>query len=90
MVGEQPVLRPGQSFEYRCACPLRTPIGSMEGYYELWTLQEASGGRVLPASMFPLKAVLGRFGFQADLDMQQSEDGMGGSDGGKSGREAAQ
>ncbi|GAB4815560.1 hypothetical protein N2152v2_002606 [Parachlorella kessleri] len=73
VVGEQPVLRPGQSFEYRCACPLRTPIGSMEGYYELWTLQEASTGRVLPASMFPLKAVLGRFGLQADAEVQSKE-----------------
>ena len=33
VVGEQPVLRPGQSHDYVSGCPLNTPNGSMEGYY---------------------------------------------------------
>ena len=33
VVGEQPVLRPGQSHDYVSGCPLTTPHGSMEGYY---------------------------------------------------------
>jgi ApaG protein len=33
VVGEQPVLRPGQSHDYVSGCPLSTAHGSMEGYY---------------------------------------------------------
>ena len=35
VVGEQPVLDPGQSFEYTSFCPLPTPIGSMHGTYQM-------------------------------------------------------
>jgi len=35
VVGEQPVLRPGQSFEYTSGCPLRTPFGGMVGEYQM-------------------------------------------------------
>ena len=35
VVGEQPVLDPGQSFEYTSFCPLPTPIGSMHGAYQM-------------------------------------------------------
>ena len=37
VVGEQPVLEPGQSFEYTSGCPLRTPHGSMHGSYQMVT-----------------------------------------------------
>jgi ApaG protein len=37
VVGEQPVLEPGESFEYTSFCPLRTPIGSMRGSYQMVT-----------------------------------------------------
>jgi ApaG protein len=37
VVGEQPVLLPGQSFEYTSFCPLPTPIGSMQGTYQMVT-----------------------------------------------------
>lgn len=39
VVGEQPVLEPGQSFEYTSGCPLDTPFGSMEGTYQMVTTQ---------------------------------------------------
>jgi ApaG protein len=35
VVGEQPVLAPGESFEYSSFCPLPTPIGSMHGEYQM-------------------------------------------------------
>ena len=35
VVGEQPRLAPGESFEYTSGCPLDTPFGSMRGSYEL-------------------------------------------------------
>jgi len=37
VVGETPVLGPGESFEYTSGCPLQTPFGSMEGSYEMTT-----------------------------------------------------
>ena len=35
VVGEQPTLKPGQSFEYTSGCPLTTPFGSMHGTYQM-------------------------------------------------------
>ena len=35
VVGEQPVLAPGQSFKYSSWCPLQTPTGSMYGTYQM-------------------------------------------------------
>jgi ApaG protein len=35
VVGHQPVLAPGESFEYTSGCPLSTPFGSMRGTYEM-------------------------------------------------------
>jgi ApaG protein len=37
VVGEQPVLGPGDAFEYSSFCPLRTPVGSMHGSYQMET-----------------------------------------------------
>lgn len=37
VVGEEPVLKPGQSFEYTSSCPLTTPSGFMVGDYEMET-----------------------------------------------------
>jgi len=37
VVGNQPVLAPGESFEYTSFCPLKTPFGTMEGSYEMVT-----------------------------------------------------
>jgi ApaG protein len=33
VVGEQPLLAPGEAFEYTSFCPLTTPVGSMHGSY---------------------------------------------------------
>ena len=35
VVGEQPVLRPGEAFEYTSGTPLTTPSGIMVGTYEM-------------------------------------------------------
>ena len=37
VVGQQPTLGPGESFEYTSACPLPTPFGTMEGTYQMAT-----------------------------------------------------
>ena len=35
VVGEQPVLQPGDSFRYTSGCPLATPSGIMVGSYQM-------------------------------------------------------
>ena len=35
VVGQQPLLRPGESFEYTSGCPLQTPHGTMHGTYQM-------------------------------------------------------
>ena len=54
VVGEQPVLEPGESFEYTSFCPLPTPIGSMHGTYQM----VPAGGSAFDAEIapFPLAA----------------------------------
>lgn len=36
VVGEQPRLTPGQSFQYTSGCVLTTPVGTMQGTYRFW------------------------------------------------------
>jgi ApaG protein len=35
VVGHQPLLKPGESFEYTSSCPLPTPVGTMKGTYQM-------------------------------------------------------
>lgn len=35
VVGHQPLLKPGESFEYTSGCPLATPVGTMSGSYQM-------------------------------------------------------
>jgi ApaG protein len=49
VVGEQPVLGPGESFEYTSFCPLATPVGVMQGSYQMVT----RGGERFDAEIAP-------------------------------------
>lgn len=35
VVGHQPLLKPGESFDYTSGCPLATPVGTMRGSYQM-------------------------------------------------------
>ena len=35
VVGHQPLLQPGQNFEYSSGCVLATPVGTMKGSYQM-------------------------------------------------------
>ncbi len=35
VVGEQPIIEPGRSFDYVSGCPLATPSGMMQGSYRM-------------------------------------------------------
>ena len=49
VVGEQPVINPGDSFEYTSGTPLGTPSGIMAGSYEMVTSDGKSFDAVVPA-----------------------------------------
>ncbi len=49
VVGEQPVLKPGESFEYTSGCPLPTPSGGMEGSYQMLTTDGETFDAAVPA-----------------------------------------
>jgi len=49
VVGQQPAIGPGESFEYTSNCPLRTPFGTMHGTYQIVT----SGGEPFDATIAP-------------------------------------
>jgi ApaG protein len=52
VVGEQPVLPPGESFTYSSGCPLGTPFGVMEGTYQMVTAGgEAFDVRIAPFTL---------------------------------------
>jgi ApaG protein len=52
VVGQQPVLGPGESFSYTSGCPLTTPDGTMQGSYEMVTASGETFEAEIPA--FPL------------------------------------
>ena len=47
VVGEQPVLRPGEAFEYTSGTPLSTPSGIMIGSYQM----ESASGEVFDVAI---------------------------------------
>ena len=49
VVGKQPRLAPGETFQYSSACPLSTQIGSMYGSYHMVT----DGGESFEAEIAP-------------------------------------
>jgi ApaG protein len=54
VVGQQPVLRPGEHFEYTSGCVLETPRGSMRGSYQM----KCPDGRAFDAAIAPFDLLL--------------------------------
>jgi ApaG protein len=42
VVGQQPIIEPGESFVYTSACPIVTDIGQMAGFYTFLNLTDQS------------------------------------------------
>ena len=49
VVGEQPILKPGETFRYTSGCPLTTPSGIMSGTYRMVDEDGASFDVVIPS-----------------------------------------
>ncbi len=58
VVGEQPILDPGQHFDYTSFCPLPTPFGTMEGSYQMVNAAgETFDIRIAPFELAPPMSV---------------------------------
>ena len=81
VVGQQPELAPGESFQYTSGCPLTTPFGSMRGTYQMMSkggatpcfrhathdVKRISNQRVTGCRQVDTD-LMGSSGFQQDLD----------------------
>ena len=54
VVGQQPVLKPGQKFQYNSGCNLNSDVGYMEGHYVLLNLLDGKEFNV-PIPRFDLR-----------------------------------
>jgi len=54
VVGHQPLLKPGESFQYSSGCRLRTPSGAMHGSY--FCVAEDGERFEVPVALFVLEA----------------------------------
>lgn len=58
VVGYQPVLKPGEEFQYTSGCPLTTPVGTMEGEFTMQVQEE--GGMQFEARIAPFTLAMPR------------------------------
>ena len=59
VVGQQPVIAPNGVFSYQSGCPLRTPVGVMEGSYGFIEVASGQAFRVpIPAFRLALPGIL--------------------------------
>lgn len=59
VVGEQPMIDPGASFDYVSGCPLSTPTGSMQGTYHMIAEDGAAFDVAIPKFALTAPAVTG-------------------------------
>ncbi|HVJ00971.1 MAG: Co2+/Mg2+ efflux protein ApaG [Sphingomonas sp.] len=59
VVGEQPMIEPGASFDYVSGCPLSTPTGSMQGSYHMIAEDGAAFDVAIPKFALIAPAVTG-------------------------------
>ena len=48
VIGQQPVIEPGTSYDYVSGCPLHTPTGTMEGTYHMVNADGSAFYAVIP------------------------------------------
>ena len=54
VVGDQPIIDPGESYDYVSGCPLKTPSGTMEGSYGMVDMDGQPFDVAIP--LFPLQS----------------------------------
>ncbi len=58
VVGEQPVLQPGETYEYTSGCQLDTPVGIMHGSYQMMAEDGTTFEAEIPAFTLTIPRVL--------------------------------
>ncbi len=58
VIGEQPYLKPGESFEYTSGTMMETPVGSMHGSYQMIANDEHSFDAVIEPFTLALPKIL--------------------------------
>jgi ApaG protein len=48
VVGQKPIIQPGESFTYTSSCPLKTPTGSMKGTYYMRSSKNENFSVLIP------------------------------------------
>ncbi|NJD23960.1 MAG: Co2+/Mg2+ efflux protein ApaG [Betaproteobacteria bacterium] len=58
VVGQQPLLQPGESFEYTSGCALATPVGTMRGTYQMVATDGTQFDATIPEFVLAVPRVL--------------------------------
>jgi len=58
VVGEQPELAPGESFEYTSGCALTTPVGTMQGSYQMHATDGTRFDAAIPTFTLSIPRIL--------------------------------
>jgi ApaG protein len=58
VVGEQPKLEPGSSYRYTSGAVLETPVGTMQGHYQMTTLQQQLFQAAIPLFRLAMPNIL--------------------------------
>ncbi len=58
VVGEQPLLKPGQTYQYTSGCVLNTPVGTMKGTYQMVAEDGAQFQAEIPEFVLALPGAL--------------------------------
>ena len=58
VIGEQPYLKPGESFEYTSGTMMETPVGSMQGSYQMITNDETNFDAIIEPFTLALPKIL--------------------------------
>jgi len=58
VVGRQPLLQPGEKFEYSSGCQLDTPVGTMRGSYQMTAVDGKQFEAVIPEFTLAVPRVL--------------------------------
>ena len=58
VVGEQPTLAPGSSYQYTSGAVLETPVGTMQGHYEMQTGQQERFHAAIPLFRLAMPNIL--------------------------------
>lgn len=58
VIGEQPRLAPGSSYQYTSGAVLETPVGTMQGHYEMITKQHEHFNAAIPLFRLAMPNIL--------------------------------